>query len=111
MLDDTFKDGMETIGTGLKTAKCVAQQVKKEDADLHTLFKGPVCTFVFSPSSGFNWSLQKIVWHEIMKDIRHKFKQNLSQTKCQLSKTTEGIAPSGMSATPQYCTSSLTMFV
>jgi hypothetical protein len=55
---------------------------------------------------------RKKVWHEMIKGVRHKFKQDLGRIERQLSKTSEEIVPkmdcSGTSATLQYCASSLT---
>lgn len=43
-LEDTYNDVMKALNTTKETATCVNQKVKKDTEDLHTLFKGPVCT-------------------------------------------------------------------
>jgi hypothetical protein len=44
-LDDTYEVSKKALETTVKTAKGVAQQVKKDSGDLHTLLEGLVCMF------------------------------------------------------------------
>lgn len=50
-VEGTYTDGMGATNTAITTARHVQSQFKNHGRDLHTLFQGPVCTFVFRLSS------------------------------------------------------------
>lgn len=46
-LEDTFEYSTTAVKTTKETAKHIAQQVRKEEGDFHSLFKGPVCMLLY----------------------------------------------------------------